>query len=95
MFDIIDAWIAVGGLSLAGLLAVAWFFPPFRKIALQAAAVIGAAMFIYGKGAANARKKEKEKRDAAVAKAQADYSKIDARPDDAGTVNKRLRDGSF
>jgi len=88
-------WLGLGGGIVAAALAVAWFLPPFRKLALMVAGAAAGAAFIYAKGNRDRAQLEKERRDQAVEKARTDYAKIDARPDDADTVDKRLRDGSF
>lgn len=61
-------WLGLGGISIAGLLAVAWFFPPFRKIALAAAGVMFAALSIYTKGSRDATKRKQAEWDAAERK---------------------------
>lgn len=88
-------WLGLGGVSIAGLLAVAFFFPPFRKMALAAAGVMFAALAIYRKGYRDNAELESQRREEAVRKAREAYDKIDDRPDDAKSVDKRLRDGSF
>lgn len=99
MFDFftntIWGWLSLGGGVIAVALAVAWFFPPFRKLALTVAAGAVAVLAIYSKGASDARRREREKRDAAVEKARAKYDQIDGRPDTPSDASKRLRDGSF
>jgi hypothetical protein len=61
MMDWFDGWMALGGLSIAGLLAVAWFFPPFRKYAIAAAGALAAASYVRQKGLNDgARKKQAE-----------------------------------
>ena len=72
MFDWINpvaAWLGFGGLGVAGLIAIAWFFPPFRKLAIEIGAVVIAVMAIYAKGASDARKRAKELQDAAERRA--------------------------
>lgn len=60
-----DGWMALGGVSIAGLLAVAWFFPPFRKIALAIAGGLAAAAFIRQKGLNDGARKKQAQWDAA------------------------------
>lgn len=64
MFDFITplvGWLGLGGGVIAAALAVAWFFPPFRKYALAAAGVIAGALTIYARGYADAgRRKQRE-----------------------------------
>lgn len=43
-------WLGAGGAGVIVALAVAWFFPPFRRIALEVAAVLAIATTLYGKG---------------------------------------------
>lgn len=58
-------WLGLGGAIVAGALAVAWFFPPLRNIALTVAAGVAGAVAIYTKGSADAaRRKQKEWDDA-------------------------------
>ena len=88
-------WEITAGGIIAACLAVAWFFPPFRKYALLVAAAVGAVLGIYRKGYKDREALEIKRKEEAVQKARADYEKIDNRgttPDDAA---KRLRDGSF
>lgn len=96
MFDFsLFGWLGLGGGVVAAGLAVAWFFPPFRNIALTVAAGALAAGGIYAKGNRDRAALEKKRRDDAVEKARTDYAKIDARPDDPDAVDKRLRNGDF
>ena len=95
IFNEVNAWLALGGLSLAGLIAIAWFFPPFRRLAIEIAAAIAAGMAIYAKGAHDAKRNEKAKQDAAVKRAEEKFDKIDARPDSPDSVDRRLRNGNF
>lgn len=95
LFNSIWGWAGIGGVVIIGALAAAYFFPPFRKLALAVAAGAVAVLAIYSKGASDNARREKEKRDKAVKKAEKDYAKIDARPDKPDDVAKRLRDGSF
>jgi len=88
-------WLGLGGVSIAGLLAVAWFFPPFRKMALAAAAAMFALLTAYTKGSRDRAALEQRRKDEAVRKAREAYDKIDARPDDVESVGKRMSDGSF
>jgi len=55
------AWLGIGGAAVAALAAVAWFFPPFRKLAIQIAAGVIAVMAIYAKGASDAKKRERQR----------------------------------
>ena len=89
------AWLGLGGAGIAGLLALAYFVPSFRKYALIAAAGLAAIMTAYTKGNRDRAALEARRKEEAVRKAQKDYAKIDARPDDPASVAKRMRDGSF
>lgn len=55
------AWFGLGGVSIAGLLAAAYFSPVFKKYFLFGAGVVAVVLFVYGKGVHD----EKVKRDAA------------------------------
>lgn len=95
MFDSIFGIFAVGGVGIATLIAIAWFIPPLRKLAIQIGIALIAGMAIYGKGVRDRAALEQKRKDEAVAKARADYEKIDARPDTDSTVADKLRHGSF
>lgn len=56
-------WLGIGGGAIAIALAVAWFFPPFRTIAIQVAGAIGGLLFIYGKGYRDAARRKQEEWD--------------------------------
>lgn len=98
MFDWINplyGWLGLGGVIIAACVAVAIYFPPFRKIAIAVAVAVGGVLAAYSKGASDAKRREREKSEKAVAKVQAKYSKIDARSDGPSDVSKRMRDGEF
>lgn len=96
MFDFgLLGWLGLGGGVVAAALAVAWFFPPFRNIALSVAAGALAASGIYAKGNRDRAELERKRRDAAVDKARSDYAEIDSRADGPDAVDKRLRNGDF
>lgn len=88
-------WIGLGGTVIAAALAVAWFFPPFRKMALTVAGGVMAALAIYGKGYRDNAAREAQRKEEAVRKARKAYDEIDARPDDAKSVDERLRRNDF
>lgn len=69
MIDSIYLWFGLGGISLAGLGAVAYFFPPLRKLAIQIGLAILAVMAIYGKGVRDATRKSKIEQEAERQKA--------------------------
>lgn len=99
MFDFLTntiwGWFGIGGVVIAAALAVAWFLPPFRKLALTVAAFAAGILAIYAKGASDARRAERAKSDAAAKRINEKYSEIDARSDDDGDVDKRMRHGEF
>lgn len=96
MFDFgLLGWLGLGGGVVAAALAVAWFVPPFRNIALAIAAAALAASGIYAKGNRDRAELERKRRDEAVDKARIDYAEIDSRADGPDAVDKRLRDGDF
>lgn len=68
MMNWFDGWMVAGGVSIAGLLAVAWFFPPFRKYAIAAAGALAAASFIRQKGLNDGARKKQAEWDAAEGK---------------------------
>ena len=88
-------WLGIGGAVIAGSLALAWFVPPFRKLALTVASVAAGILFVYAKGADDAKRREREKNERAAAKRQADYTAIDNRADGPDAVAKRMRRGEF
>lgn len=88
------AYLGLGSLSIAGLLAIAWFFPPLRKYALAAGAVIAAALTIYTKGSRDAAKRKQAEWDRAERRMvdKGNQARADAERDaDAG----RLSDDEF
>jgi hypothetical protein len=93
--DWLWVWLGLGGASIGGLLALAWFFPPLRKYALLAAGVLATLLAAYSKGSRDRAALERKRRDQAVDKARSAYDKIDTRPDDDRTVDERLRRGRF
>ena len=95
IFGTVWGWIGTAGVVVIVCGLVAWFVPGFRRIAIEVAGVFIASAAIYAKAQRDEAARQQRLKDAAVAKARADYAKIDARPDDPGTVGKRLKDGSF
>ena len=85
------AWLGLGGVALMALGAVAYFFPPFRKLAIEAGAAVFAVMAIYAKGANDAkvrdRAKQKAEEDAAIRRATSNRARA---TDDAA---RGVRDG--
>lgn len=94
-FDPLYGWLGLGGVIIAAAAVVAWFFPPFRKYALVVIGAVIAAASIYAKGNRDRAAVESRRKEEAVRKAREAYDKIDARPDDPGTVDRRLRHGDF
>jgi hypothetical protein len=88
-------WSLAAGGVVAAAAAVAWFFPPFRKYAIAAGLVALGLIGVYRKGYKDSSARESKRKEEAVRKARKDYDEIDARPDDADSVSKRLRDGNF
>lgn len=89
------ALLGTGGTVLVALGAVAYFFPPFRKLCIEIGGILIAAMALYAKGVSDQSKSDKAKRDKMVGKVKEKYDEIDARPDDDRTVDERLRRGGF
>lgn len=56
------AYLGLGGAVIAGLVAVAIYFPLFRKHAIMAAAAIAAGLAIYTKGSHDAKKRSAAQR---------------------------------
>lgn len=95
---ILDHYIATASLTViivAACVAVAWFFPMFRRIAIEVAVGVLGAMAIFTRGYMTAKKEEREKDEKMVKKAQEKFDEIDRRPDTGSDVDKRLRDGKF
>ena len=82
LFHNIWAWIGLGGITIIIAIAVAWFIPGLRLVALEVIAGVAAATAIYAKGAsdANTRRKalEKKAEDAAIASGKRDRTAADA-----------------
>ena len=66
------AMIGVGGIAILVAVAVAYFIPGLRLVALEVIGGILAAGAIYAKGAADAHRSDKERQDKAEAKSIAD-----------------------
>jgi hypothetical protein len=81
LFHSTFAWLGLGGVSLVALGAVAYFFPPFRKLAIEAGAAVFTVMAIYGKGAADAKRRDlarqKAEEDAAILRATSNRNRAD------------------
>ena len=60
VFNSLVGWLGIGGLIIAALIAVAWFFPPLRTVAAAGAAGVAAALAAYGRGYRDATRKQKE-----------------------------------
>lgn len=60
-FNWLYLWLGLGGTIIAGLGAVAYFFPPFRKQAIMGIGVVLGAMALYRKGSKDAESRVKAK----------------------------------
>ena len=69
LFNSIFGWLGIGGVVIAAALAVAWFIPPLRKLALTVAAFAAGVLAIYAKGSSDARRAERERQAAAEKRA--------------------------
>lgn len=65
LFNSLWGWAGVGGLVIAGALAVAWFVPPLRGLALTVAGAAAGALTLYGKGYADAARRKDAQREKA------------------------------
>ncbi len=95
IFETLWGWWGVAGIAVVVCAAVAYFIPSLRQSML---AIAGSAIWLasaFTKGWAAAKKDEKRKTDAAVAKARKEYDAIDARRDTPADVAERLRRGTF
>ena len=88
-------WIGIGGAIVLICVAVAYFFPPFRRAAIAVAITTIAAVGLYAKGSRDRAALERKKRDKVVKKVTEKYDEIDKRVDTDDDVAKRMRDGSF
>lgn len=95
VFNHLYGWLGLTGVIIAGCIALGYFFPPLRRLALEIGAIALTAATIYTKGNRDEAARQQKLKDEAVRKAQEDYGKIDSRPDTVDDVDKRLRDGSF
>lgn len=95
IFSHLWGWVGITGIIIAACVAVAIIVPQFRGAALAIAAAAVGATSIYAKGQRDRAALEQKRKEEAVRKAREAYDKIDARPDDPESADKRLRDGSF
>lgn len=99
MFDFIVnyifGWYGLAGLLIAGCVIVAVLIPQFRIYALLGIPAVLAFLGAYNKGQRDRAALEQRRKDEAVRKAQADYDRIERRPDKPSDVQKRMRDGTF
>lgn len=65
----VAAQLGLAGLLIVGLCVAAYFLPPFRKWLLGAAGLVFGIAAIYAKGASDAKRREREKQQAAERKA--------------------------
>ena len=87
--------LGLGGAIIAACGAIAYFFPPFRKLAIEIGGLILAVMAIYGKGVKDRAAEEAKRKEEAVKKAQADYDRIDKKPETPDTITDKLNSGRF
>ncbi len=95
LFNTVWGWLGIAGVIAVGCGLVAWFLPPFRRLAIEVAAVALSAAAIYAKATRDRANLEAKRKEEAVAKARKEYADIEARPDTPNDVSKRLRDGGF
>lgn len=90
-------WAGLGSMTVAGALAVAWFFPPLRRLALEVAAIAAVATVLYWMGDRNGATRIQEKWDAAVARAIEEGAKArsDAESDVAADPDGKLHDDPY
>lgn len=94
LFNSLWGWLGLGGVVIAAALAVAWFFPPFRQLALTVAAAAAGAVALYSKGAADASRRKQAEWDAAERRMVDRSNK--ARSDAVRTVDAgRVSDDEF
>lgn len=95
IFSSMWGWIGTAGVVVIISLAVAWFIPPLRQLAVAVAGIAVAAATIYSKGSRDRAALEARRKEEAVRKAQESYGQIDKRPDSSDSVRNRLDSGSF
>jgi hypothetical protein len=86
MFDWINplyGWLGLGGVIIAACVAVAIYFPPFRKIAIAVAGAVVAGLAIYAKGSKDAAKRKQAEWDKAERKSvdRGNKARADAKRD--------------
>lgn len=95
LFNSLWGWLGIGGAVAIGAFAVAWFFPPFRNMALAIGGAALTAAAIYAKGNRDRAKLEQRRKDEAVRKVKEKYDAIDKRQDTPDIVTDRLKRGDF
>ena len=95
LFNSLWGWLSVTAIIVIACGLVAWFVPPFRRLALMIGGVALVAATIYAKGTRDRAALEQRRKEEAVAKARKSYDEIDARHDTDDDVTRRLRDGGF
>lgn len=91
-FDFISplwGWLGLGSGAIAAYVAVAWFFPPFRKYAIAAGLVVLGLLGIYRKGYKQGGEHKQKEWDNAVERdmQKGNQARADAERDvDAGRV---------
>jgi len=95
LFSSLWGWLSLTSIIviIAGL--VFWFVPSQRWPALVTGLAAIFTGFVYAKGQRDRAALEKRRRDEAVRRNQAEYDRINKRPDTPADVEKRLRDGTF
>lgn len=93
VFTSLVGWLGLAGVIVVVCLAVAWFIPPFRRLALMVAGVVASAGAIYAKGSSDAARRKQEEWDNAEreSKARGEQARRDAQRDvDAGRVRDKF-----
>lgn len=95
IFNTVWGWIGTGTLIVIACVAIAYFIKPWRPYAIAIAVFAISMATVFTKGYRARGVVEQRRKDAAVKKAQDEYSAIDARPDTPADVADRLRRGGF
>lgn len=95
---ILDHYIATLSLTVLiviGCGAVAWFFPPLRRLAIEVGVLVAAAATIFTRGYLTAKREREAKDEREAKRRQEEFDKIDRRPDTDSDLDRKLRDGKF
>jgi hypothetical protein len=95
LFSSLYGWLGIGGVIILACIAVGIYFPPFRSLAAAVALGTLAAVGLYTKGSRDRARQDKARREEALKKLQAEYDRINKRPDTPTDVEKRLDKGNF